>query len=698
MTISQTPLFSDRLPARISILLLGIGLCSATIAQSTVAGLEEVIVSATRIPTDWLKLPLAASQIDAKQIHAARQALGLDESLAIVPGLFFQNRYNFAQDLRVSIRGFGARANFGIRGIKIYADDIPLTMPDGQGNVDSIDLGSAERIEVIRGPVSAIYGASSGGVIQIFTQDGPDRPTVSASASAGAYGYRKAQLKAGGQFGSWNALANVSGTELDGYRDQSRFEQTLFNSKFRYDFTDGASLTMVLNAVDSPRADDPGALTAAEVAANPRQAAPRSLQFDTGEALDQQQLGLAWRKPLSASSGVLVRAYGVSRTLVNRLAFDINANGQGGSVDLGREAGGLSAQWSTSRDLGDGRRNQLVLGLDLDAQRDLRERYINNRGQLGALTTRQDEDVDARALFIENAWGFSPQWTLTLGARLDQMDYEVNDRLAQGSTDGSGETDFSQFSPMIGVVYAHSDLWNWYGNISTAFDPPAFSELANPDGPTGFNQNLEPQQATNYEIGLRGLIRPDWQYELALFHIDVSDEIVPFELTGSGQAFFRNAGESTHRGLEAATRMELVENLTASLSYTWLDLVYDEFTEAGIDRSGNQIPGVPEHQLALDLAWQHDSGIFAGWDALYVGSLQANNANTVETDAYLVSNLRLGYRYEGESWSFEPFAGIYNLFDEAYNGNIRVNAAFGRYYEPAPERNGYAGLVLAYRF
>ncbi len=667
---------------------------SAAIAQSTTAELEEVIVSATRIPTDWLQLPVAGSRIDARQIHAGRQALGLDEALAVVPGLFFQNRYNFAQDLRISIRGFGARANFGIRGIKIYADDIPLTMPDGQGNVDSIDLGSAERIEVIRGPVSAIYGASGGGVIQIFTEDGPARPTVSASASLGAYGYQRAQLKAGGQFGGWNALANISGTELDGYRAQSRFEQTLFNSKFRYDFADGASLTMVLNAVDSPRADDPGALTAAEVKANPRQAAPRNLLFDTGEALDQQQLGLAWRKPLSGNSEFLFRAYGVSRNLVNRLPFNINANGQGGSVDLAREAGGLSAQWSGSRELGMGRRNQLVFGLEVDAQRDLRERYINNLGQLGALTTRQDEDVDARALFIENAWGFRPQWTLTLGARLDQMEYEVRDRLGTSS----GQSDFSQFSPMVGLVYARNDQWNWYGNISTAFDPPAISELANPDGPTGFNQNLEPQQATNYEIGLRGLIRPEWQYELAVFHIDVNDEIVPFELTGSGQAFFRNAGSSTHQGLEAATRLELTKGLTASLSYTWLELIYDEFIEAGTNYAGNTIPGVPEHQLMLDLAWQHDSGLFAGWDALYVGSLQANNANTVETDAYLVSNLRIGYRREGDNWTFEPYAGIYNLFDESYNGNIRVNAAFGRYYEPAPERNGYAGIQLGFRY
>ncbi len=662
------------------------------------AELEEVIVSATRIPTDWLKLPLAASQFGAQEIHAGRQALGLDEVLVTVPGLFFQNRYNFAQDLRISIRGFGARANFGIRGIKLYADDIPLTMPDGQGNVDSIDLGSAERIEVIRGPVSAVYGASGGGVIQIFTEDGPEQPTVSAKGSLGSYGYEFGQIKAGGQYGALNALLNLSTTELDGYREQSRFEQTLFNSKFRYDWQDGASLTLVINAVDSPQADDPGALTAAEVAANPRQAAPRNLQFDAGEELDQQQLGLAWRKPLSDSSDLLIRAYAVDRRLQNRLPFDINSNGQGGSVDLGRKAAGLGGQWNGSQRLGEGRQNRLVIGVEWDDQRDLRERYANNRGQLGDLTTRQDEDVSARALFIEDAWDFSQQWTLTLGARLDYMEYEVQDRLANNVFDGSGQTDFSQFSPMAGLVYSLSKSLNWYGNVSTAFDPPAISELANPDGPTGFNQNLDPQQAANYELGLRGLLREGWQYELAAFHIDVEDEIVPYELSGSGQAFFRNAGRSTHQGLEAATRVELVPGLTAGLSYTWTDLRYDEFTEAGNDYAGNTIPGVPQHQAALDLAWQHNSGFYAGWDTLYVGRLYANNANTVETDAYLVSNFRLGYRHQGENWLFEPFAGIYNLFDEAYNGNIRVNAAFGRYYEPAPERNGYAGLQLAYQF
>jgi iron complex outermembrane receptor protein len=682
------------------LLMLAGPLSADPVARQDVAGLEEIIVSATRIPTGWLKLPLAGSHFDADDIHAGRQALGLDEVLASAPGVFFQNRYNFAQDLRISIRGFGARANFGIRGIKLYADDIPLTMPDGQGNVDSIDLGSAERIEVIRGPVSAVYGASGGGVIQIFTEDGPAEPTLSAKASLGAYDYASGQVKFGGRFGALNTLLNLSTTELQGYRDQSAFEQTLFNSKFRYGFADDSTLTVILNAVDSPQADDPGALTAAEVMANPRQAAPRNVQFNTGESLDQQQIGMAWRKPMSSTTELLLRGYAVRRNLINRLAFDINANGQGGSVDLGRKAAGLGAQWNWSHALGGSRSNRLVMGLDVDDQRDLRERYVNNPGQLGPLTTQQDEDVSARAVYLENALDLADSWTITLGARLDKMEYQVNDRLAgPGGPSGSGQTDFEQFSPMLGLVYSAGETWNWYGNISSAFDPPAIAELANPNGPTGFNQDLDPQEATNYELGLRGFLRPGWQYELAVFHIDVRDEIVPYELTGSGQAFFRNAGRSTHEGLEAALRMELLPGLEAGLSYTFMDMVYDEFTEPnGANHAGNTIPGLPEHQAMIDVAWNHDSGFYAGWDALYVGSLQVNSANTVATDSYLVSNLRLGYRRQHGSWSFEPYAGIYNLFDENYNGNIRVNATFGRYYEPAPERNGYAGVQLAYQF
>jgi len=664
-------------------------------AQQDSSVLEEVVVYASRIPTDLADLPFAGSRVDGEQVQRARQQIGLDESLARVPGLFFQNRYNYAQDLRIAIRGFGARANFGIRGIRIFADDIPQTLPDGQGSVDAIDLGSVESVEVLRGPFSAVYGSSSGGVILLQTEDGPADPELGVRLNAGSYGFRQWQLKAGGQIGAFSGLANLSSTELDGYRAHSEYRSDLLNSKFRYTFGDSSSLTVVLNAVDSPLANDPGGLTAREVAADRRQAVSRNVQFGAGEALDQQTLGVAYRKDFSAGRGLLLRGYWQGRDFANSLPFEVNSNGQGGAVDLRRRFGGFGAQygWTAGRGAAG---HRLVAGLDYDAQRDHRRRYANNEGIPGDLTTDQDEDVTTSAVFLQDAVDLGDRVTLTLGGRYDVIEYQVLDRTG---APGSGGRTFSEFSPMIGLSWAVREPLRLYGNISTSFDPPATTELANPYGPTGFNPDLDPQTATNYEVGLKGLFAGRARFELALFRIDVRDEITPFELEGSGQSFFRNAGSSTHQGLETSLVLELLPGLTGGASYTWSDFTFDEFREPGGGVfDGNRIPGVPEHLFHLDLEWSHATGLFAGWDLLYAGKFYADNANMVPTGDYLVSDLRAGYRWQAGPWLVEPFAGVNNLFDEAYMSNVRLNAAFGRYYEPAPGRNLYAGVRISHQF
>jgi len=672
------------------------GPLSAAARYDSPGVLEEIIVTATRIPTEWSRMGLAVGRVGQDDLQLGRQQLGLDESLVNIPGLFLQNRYNFAQDLRISIRGFGARANFGIRGIKLFADDIPLTMPDGQGNVDSIDIGSAQSVEVIRGPVSAIYGSAGGGVINIATEDGPETPFLSARISAGAYDYRLAQAKAGGQSGALNWFVNLSDTELDGYRAQSRYKRTLLNSKFRYDFGADASLTVVFNATDSPRAEDAGALTAAEVMRDRRQAAPRNVQFKADEGLKQQKLGLVWRHRLNDTNDYLLRAYAIRREFWNLLPFDINSNGQGGSVDLDRKVAGIGGQWSWQTPMGGAADNQLVLGFDVDDQRDLRKRFANNQGVIGALTTSQDEDVSSRSVYLEDVLAVTPRLTLTAGVRYDHMKYEVTDRTAGN---GSGQTKFDQVSPMFSIAWSRSRQLNLYANLSTSFDPPAITELANPEGPSGFNRALDPQKATNYEIGARGWVGQRARYELALFHIDVKDEIVPFELEGSGQAFYHNAGQSTHKGLEAGVDLDLAPGLTGSIAYTWSDFAFKTFTDLdGSVYDGNRIPGIPKQQFHLALNWQHASGFYAGWDSLIVGAFFADNANAVKTSSYSVSDVRGGYRWTYRDWEFQPFLGVSNVFDEKYMGNIRINAAFGRYYEPAPERNAYAGAEFRFVF
>ena len=668
---------------------------AAHAAEGGAEVLEEIVVAATRIPTDLTDLPFAAGIVSGEQVQRARQQLGLDEALAVQPGLFFQNRYNFAQDLRIAIRGFGARANFGIRGIRIFADEIPQTLPDGQGSVDAIDLGSVQSIEIIRGPFSAVYGSSSGGVIHLRTEDGPPRPFVSGRYNAGSYGFSEWQLKAGGQAGRLNWLVNGSSAELEGYRDHAAYRNDLFNSKFRYDFDETASLTVLLNAVDSPLADDPGGLTVREVAANPRQAAPRNLQFDAGESLEQQTLGAAFRKTFSGGRELLLRSYYVQRDFFNRLPFDVNSNGQGGSVDLEREFAGFGAQYGWATDWA-GRTGRLIVGLDYDAQRDHRTRYANNEGVIGNLTTDQDEDVTTNAIFLQQVVDLTERLALTLGGRFDAVEYRVADRIGAA---GSGQRTFREFSPMLGANWAAGESLRLYGNVSTSFDPPATTELANPYGPTGFNPDIESQTATNYEAGLKGIVLGRLRYDMALFRIDVKDEIVPFELEGSGQSFYRNAGRSTHQGLEALIVLELLPGLTASAAYTWSDFTFDEFREPGGSVfDGNRIPGIPEHLANFALDWSHPSGFFAGWDLLYAGRFYADNANSVETGDYLVSSLRAGFRWQADRWNLEPFVGVNNLFDEQYMSNIRLNAAFGRYYEPAPRRNMYGGILLTYGF
>ncbi len=665
--------------------------------QSGPEEFEEIVVYATRIPSKITDLPFAVGHVGRDEIQLGRQQLGLDEALATIPGLFFQNRYNFAQDLRIAIRGFGSRANFGIRGIRIIVDDIPLTLPDGQGSVDAIDLGSAEQIEVIRGPFSAVYGAASGGVINIRTEDGPEAPFVSGRLNLGSYGYRQIQAKTGGDNGSWNWLTNASTTRLDGYRDHSEYRSHLLNGKIRYQFNQGSRLTLIFSAVDQPEAQDPGGLNAAEVADDRRQAAPRNLLYKAGESLDQQTLGLTWHKSINEKQELMLRTYHVERDFNNRLPFDVNSNGQGGSVDLDRKLSGLGGNYRWVTDLGDGpdgRTNQLVLGFDYEAQRDLRKRFVNEQGMLGDLTTEQDEDVTTTAIYVEDAWDITTNLSMTLGARYDEVDYQVTDRTGKG---GSGEADFTQFSPMAGLLLTINPAMNLYGNISHSFDPPTTTELANPDDSTGFNQALGPQTATNYELGIKGRLESMASYELALFHIDVRDAIVPFELAGSGQSFYENVGRSTHRGIEAAFSLELLPGLTGSATYTWSDFIFDEFHGVdGEDFSGNRIPGIPEHLFNIDLNWSHSSGFYAAWDLLYVGSFYADNANRVDTSDYLVSNLRAGYRLAGKHWEISPFVGVNNLFDEEYIGNVRLNAAFGRYFEPAPDRNVYAGILIRY--
>lgn len=655
--------------------------------------LEPVTVEAMRLDNDPDKVPAAISVAGKDDVQLGRQQLGLDESLVAVPGLFLQDRYNFAQDLRVSIRGFGARSAFGIRGVRIVVDGIPETLPDGQGGVDSIDLGSVQQIEVIRGPVSSLYGNASGGVINIISERGPDTPFVESRISTGAFDFGKYQLKFGGDTGRLNYMVNLSDMDFEGYRDHSDTENSQFNGNFAYQIDDSSDLKFIVNLTDQPVADDPGGLTREEVEADPTAANPNNVAFAAGEELDQQRIGLVYSKSFGELHEVQLRNYYVWRDFLNRLPFT-----DGGAVVFDRLFAGGGASYIYSGDFL-GRSNRLMFGVDLERQDDDRQRFDNNMGTLGALVFDQNEEVTSSGVFVQNEWDVLTDLVLTLGLRHDEVEFDVTDRfLADG--DDSGSRSLSETSPMIGLLYAASPSINLYGKISTAFETPTTTEFANPSGAGGFNPNIDPQLATNYEVGVKGMLGQRSRYEAALFSIDVEDELVPFELAGQpGRDFFSNAGESSRRGVELAFASRPLDGLEISFAYTYSDFEFDEFmSDAGEDFAGNTIPGVPENLLYGEVSYSHPSGVYASLDALSVDDVFLNNANTESSDSYVVSNLRVGFIGNRGYWEFSPFIGVNNLTDKAYAGNTRINAFGGRFFEPAPDRHLYGGVSVRYDF
>lgn len=665
-------------------LLLGTFVVSAH-AQET---LDEIVVSATRLETSVRDVARSVSLVDKERIQNGTQQLGLDEALVGVPGLYMQNRYNFAQDLRISLRGFGARSGFGVRGVKIIIDGIPETLPDGQAQVDSIDLGSAQRIEVLRGPASSMYGNSSGGVIAIDSESGGGPTFVEANLGAGELGYSKLGIKTGGQAGNVDYLVNLSSQDFDGWREQSKSESRLLNAKLGIPIGTSDRLSVALNLNDQPVADDPGGINAAQAAADPRSARDANLLFDGGESMDQQRIGFVYDH-VRDSGTYTVRNYYLWRDFANKLPF-----GAGGIVEFDRFVYGLGLQYRPETMLSE--KLDIVVGMDFDRQDDDRRRFDNDDGEYGAMTFEQREEVAANALYVQGKYELNELWTFSAGLRYDEVKFDVSDSFLSDGDD-SGDVDFDQVSPSIG---ANVDLGSYilFASWSSSFETPTTTELANPDASGGFNRTLVPQRADSMEVGLK-TGGDNLFFELSAFQIDIKDELVPFELEGfPGRTFFSNAGRSDRRGIETAVSWKHESGFSVDASYTWSDFTYDEFIdENGTDFAGKLLPGLPEHFAYLGLNYRSASGLSATIEAFYSGDLYADNANADSVDAYTVSNFRLYDEFDYGRWQIRPFIGINNLFNESYNSNIRVNSFGGRYFEPAPDRNVYVGAIVNFQ-
>jgi iron complex outermembrane receptor protein len=671
----------------VSTAVLAVPTAYGTDAPGEENGLDEIVVTATRLEAAVRDVARSVSVVGKDEIQNGQQLLGLDESLAGVPGLYMQNRYNFAQDLKISLRGFGARSSFGIRGIRIFVDDIPESLPDGQAQVDSIDLGSTSRIEVLRGPASSLYGNAAGGVIAIYSEVGATEPYVEAAVAGGSYAYRRYQLKTAGTHRSVDYMLSASRTELEGYREFGRARGTAINAKLAFHPSAHDQLLIAINATDQPQAQDPGGINAAQVNANRRSARLQNVQFDAGEELNQQRIGGVYKTDRIGGE-LMLRNYYVWRGFTNRLPFVA-----GGAVDLQRFFYGVGGQYSLP-EFGTGNL-QLTTGFDIDRQDDDRQRFDNNDGIVGTQVFGQNEKVNSNGVFLQGQYAPHEGWLFLAGLRYDRVQFDVTDAyLADG--DDSGKLDFSRSSPSLAANYT-SSLGVWFASWSTSFETPTTTELANPDGSGGFNELLRPQTADNFEVGFKSSARSLY-YEIAAFHIDLKDELIPFEIASSpGRTFYSNAGSSTRNGVEAAFSWQIADRVSADVSYTWSDFTFDRFVEAGQDFGGKRLPGLPEHFAYFGLTFGTDTGLSATFETLLSGNFYANNDNSDAIKSYTVSNLRLAYAWRRGKWFVRPYVGVNNIFGEQYNSNIRINAFGGRYYEPAPERNVYAGFVVNFR-
>jgi iron complex outermembrane receptor protein len=696
---------------------------ACALAGAQVAGestLRPIVVTPTPgVAQSAFDTPASVDVIGGDALRGAQLGIHLSESLVRAPGITALNRQNYAQDVQISSRGYGARSTFGVRGLRLYTDGIPATAPDGQSQVSHFDLQSAGRIEVLRGPFSALYGNSSGGVISLFTADGGPDTVAQATTAFGSDGTQRHNVRLSGQQGAWQY--NVSATRFgtDGYRDHSAAERTGLNLKAKYGFSDDTKLTLVLNSVDMPDTQDPLGLTRAEFQANPEQASPVARLFDTRKSVNQQQVGAILDHRLDATHSFRLTTWRGARETVQFQAIPVGTQTPitqpGGVIDLDRSYEGADGQWVV-RTTTFGAPATLTAGLATDRLRERRRGFQNFTGAgaaqvlgvQGAL--RRDEDNRVRTFdqYAQAVWP-GERWSFTAGARHSQVRFESRDRFVVGANgDDSGSVKYSATTPVAGVVWHAAEALNLYASAGRGFETPTFNELSYRSAGSGLNFGLRPATSRQLEIGAKALLGDAWKLNAALFEARTADEIVVLTNFG-GRSTFQNAGRTVRRGFEAALEGRFGGGWSAALAATLLKAEYATgFTTCGPPPcavpavaipAGRRIPGIPRAMLFGELAWEHKPwGLQTAAELRHTGRMAVDDANSDFAAASTVLALRVSLRQQVGRWQVREFLRVDNVADRRYAGSVIVNEGNGRFFEPAPGRNWLLGLDAAYTF
>lgn len=656
--------------------------------------LETIEVTVSRSPQALSRLPYAASVVTSEELRRGQRTASMEEGLRGVPGVFVQNRRNFALGDRLTIRGVGSRAQFGVRGIQILADGIPLTLPDGQATLTNLDLSSAGRVEVIRGPVSALHGNAAGGVLSYRTEDFSARPVVvSPDVAGGSHGFLHTRFQASGTLGRFAYLANFRRLEMDGFREYGRAETYAGNVVLRQELSPRTELRGVLNVFHMPFGENASSITREDARENPEFVRPFIIGQGAGEENTQGQAGVSLTHRFGGERELHLSGWGLQRSIWNPIPGRI--------IDLDRDAAGLRPVLRGAEPLGPGRAVRWVVGADAGLQSDSRVEFENEgvaesggRAREGALLLDQRERVMVLGPFAEGTFDLTEALRLTVAGRFDAYNFDVADRRLEDGDD-SGGRDLTHFSPMVGLTFAPREAFALFGNFATAFNTPTTVELSNrPDGSGGFNEQLEPEVIESFELGVRGWVQPArLRYGATAYFATVNDALIPFQ-GPTEEVFFRNAGKVSRDGLEVELAWLPHPRVETRVAYAFQDYVLDEFATQDADFSGNEEPGVPRNRVFAGVTWWTPFGLRSAVDVQWVDAFFVNDANTFTNWSYRVVNLRFDADVKVGGASLRPYVGIDNVFDERYNGSVVPNAFGDRFYEPAPGVAAYGGLQV----
>ena len=700
-------------PIHLSLLCLTSCICQNLYAetdnQSPVL-LPTLKIEAARTDTSWLETPASVYRIDQKN-NQNNLGVNLTETLKGVPGLQINNRENYAQDLQISMRGYGARSTFGVRGIRLYVDGIPATMPDGQGQTSNIDLSSLDHIEVLGGPFSSLYGNSSGGTILTTTKQGEGRDSIQLGYSAGSHHKNRGDIILQGGSDKPNEPSYIVSTsyfDTDGYREHSGSDKLLSNAKLTWDLADGSKINWMLNYVDIT-ADDPQGLTRAQWKDNPKQQVPFLRQFNVRKDIKQTQTGLTWSKPINDQHQIDAMVYAGNREVVQYQSIpnttQNNPRHAGGVIDFDRNYYGTDIHWTGKELLPNTR---ITAGFVFDYMDEDRKGYENfelrngvpQYGVKGNLRRNENNTLWNLDPYLQASWNIIPTVRLDAGVRYSNVHYDSKDHyITAVNGNDSGKTDYDKVLPSAALSWQMLASTNLYASYAKGFETPTFTEMAY-SANDGMNFNLKPSSSDNYELGVKNQsVLGD--FTAALFYAETKHDIVS-DATINGRATYKNADKTERHGVELSWNKKLWRDLNAYASYSFIDATFDAEVpnndQNKVVRSGNYIPGVAKNQAFISLGWQPETGFNAGVDVKYMDKIYVDDINSDTAPDYTTVNANVGYVWANEDWKVRTYARIDNLFDKNYVGSVIVNDGNGRFFEPADGLNWSAGLSVTKAF